>query len=87
MDGFHLFIACHARQATHRLSGEAQLEAARTSKCCGYRDEFALFLCDSCAEFHRECTNKQDQTGWQLAVFLRELNPSNHLASTEGKRS
>lgn len=82
MDRFNLFIACDARQATHRLSDEGQLEEARTSKCCGYRDEFALFLCDSCAEFRRECMDQQDQTGWHLAVFLRELEPSIHLAPT-----
>ena len=72
MDTYHAFLKCHGRKATHRIEDD-RASTALPSHDCFTHDGSALFLCDSCFAFWRECMDAGDHTTWRFSVYLRSL--------------
>ena len=70
MDTYHTFLACD-REATSYLTSDHKVFLAAEGKPCGSFENSNLFLCDSCLDYWKECTENHLLAGWEFALERR----------------
>ena len=77
---FRAFVQCAGRLATHSVD-EYHVSPTPTDQPCYTQNGANLALCASCLRFWRECIKHDDQTTWQLAVYLCDAKGTSEMRS------